>query len=106
MISDAIAALFEKIGPGILVNHSHGGGIGWLSAIKNQNIKAIVSYEPGTSFPFPEGEVPAPMPTFSGTIEAAVVPIADFLKLTKIPIVIYYGDYIPEDPSPNPGHGI
>ena len=30
-------------------------------------------------------------------------PLADFLKLTKIPIVIYYGDNIPDKPSPNPG---
>ncbi|MDY0378774.1 MAG: hypothetical protein RBR01_10105, partial [Desulfobacterales bacterium] len=31
------------------------------------------------------------------------IPLPDFIKLTKIPIVIYYGDYIPEQPSANPG---
>ncbi|HWR17533.1 MAG TPA: alpha/beta fold hydrolase [Terriglobales bacterium] len=103
VISDSIASLFDKIGPGILVSHSHGGGIGWLSAIKSNKIKAIVSYEPGTSFLFPEGEIPEPMHSFGGTIEAASAPMPEFLKLTKIPIVIYYGDYIPEEPSPNPG---
>ena len=31
------------------------------------------------------------------------MPLSEFLKLTKIPIVIYYGDNIPDRPSPNPG---
>ena len=29
--------------------------------------------------------------------------MAEFMKLTKIPIVIYYGDFIPETPSDYPG---
>jgi hypothetical protein len=32
-----------------------------------------------------------------------VVPLSEFMQLTKIPIVIYYGDNIPEKPSANPG---
>jgi len=103
VVSDAMSALFDKIGPGILVSHSHGGGIGWFSAVKTSNIRAIASFEPGSNFPFPDGEVPPPMPSSGGTLEAVSVPAADFLKLTKIPIVIYYGDYIPEEPSTNPG---
>lgn len=101
--SDAVSALFTKIGPAILVTHSHSGGMGWLTAVKNQNIKAIVSYEPGSGFVFPEGEVPQPMPSSGGTLEAVAIPLADFQKLTKIPIVIYYGDFIPDKPSANPG---
>jgi hypothetical protein len=31
------------------------------------------------------------------------VPMGEFMKLTKIPIIIYYGDFIPEQPSDNPG---
>jgi len=100
---DAISKLFNKIGPAILVTHSHSGGMGWLTAIKNQNIKAIVSYEPGSGFVFPDGEVPAPKPSSGGTLEAVAVPLSDFIKLTKIPIIIYYGDNIPENPNPNPG---
>jgi hypothetical protein len=100
---DAVSALFTKIGPGILVSHSHSGGMGWLTAIKNQNIKAIVSYEPGSGFVFPEGEVPDPIPFIDGTLKAVVVPPADFKELTKIPIVIFYGDNIPDKPNPNPG---
>jgi hypothetical protein len=62
-----------------------------------------VSYEPGSGFIFPEGEVPEPLPSSGGTLTALAVPRAEFLKLTKIPIAIYYGDYIPEKPSDNPG---
>ena len=52
----AVSALFDKIGPGILVTHSQSGGLGWRTAMKNRNVRAIVSYEPGSNFPFPEGE--------------------------------------------------
>jgi hypothetical protein len=101
--SDAVAARFGKIGPGILVTHSHSGGMGWRTAIKSPNVRAIVSYEPGSNYVFPQGEVPPPMPSSAGPLEAVGVPLPDFMKLTKIPIVIYYGDYIPEQPSANPG---
>jgi len=101
--TDAVSALFTKIGPAILVTHSHSGGMGWATAIKNQNVKAIVSYEPGSGFVFPEGEVPAAIPSSGGTLEAVKVPLSDFLKLTRIPIIIYYGDNIPDKPMNNPG---
>jgi hypothetical protein len=101
--SDAVAALFNKIGPGILVTHSHSGGMGWRAAIKSQNVRAVISYEPGSNFAFPESETPPPMQSSGGPLEAVGVPLPDFMKLTKIPIVIYYGDYIPEQPSANPG---
>ena len=99
----AVSALFNKIGPGILVTHSHSGGQGWVTAIKNENIKAIVSYEPGSGFIFPEGEVPDSIPYLGGVLRATAVPMNDFLKLTKIPVIIYYGDYIPDQPVRNPG---
>ncbi|APG61381.1 alpha/beta hydrolase [Christiangramia salexigens] len=99
----AVSALFDKIGPSILVTHSHSGGQGWLTALKNNNIKAIVSYEPGSNFVFPENEVPAPMQYLGGELKARGVPISEFKRLTEIPIIIYYGDYIPEEPVVNPG---
>jgi len=100
---EAVSALFDQIGSGILVTHSHSGGMGWLTAVKNPDIKAIVSYEPGSGFIFPEGEVPGPIENSAGPLQAMGVPREDFLKLTKIPIIIYYGDNIPVDPDPNPG---
>ena len=101
--TDAVSALFNKIGKAILVTHSHSGGMGWVTAIKTQNIKAIVSYEPGSGFLFPEGEVPPPMESAGGTLTASGISMADFMKLTKIPIIIYYGDNIPEQANVNPG---
>jgi len=101
--AEAVSALFNKIGPAILITHSHSGGMGWLTAIKNKNVKAIVSYEPGSGFLFPEGALPASMKSAGGTLEAASVPLSEFLQLTKIPIVIYYGDFIPVEPTYNPG---
>jgi hypothetical protein len=100
---EAVSALTTKLGPTILVTHSHSGGQGWLTAIKNQNIRAIVSYEPGSGFVFPEGEVPTQIESAAGPLQALGVPKENFIKLTKIPIIIYYGDNIPISPDPNPG---
>jgi hypothetical protein len=103
VMSDAVSALFDRIGPAILVTHSHSGGMGWLTAVNNQNVEAIASYEPGSGFLFPEGEVPLPMPSSGGTLEAVAVPVSQFMRLTEIPVVIYYGDNIPDEPTANPG---
>ncbi len=103
VITSAIIQLFNKIGDGILVTHSHSGGFGWLTAIGNDKVKAIASYEPGSGFVFPEGEVPEPLPSSAGALVANSVPMEDFMKLTKIPIIIYYGDFIPEKQIENPG---
>jgi hypothetical protein len=100
---DAVSSLFNKIGSGILLTHSQSGGPGWRTAIKNSNIKAIVSFEPGGDFVFPEGEAPESIILSGRTVTAPTVPMNDFMKLTKIPIIIYYGDNIPDQPSQNPG---
>ncbi len=100
--TDAVSALFDKIGPGILVTHSQSGGPGWRTAMKNRNIRAVVSYEPA-AFPFPDGEAPPPITSGGRVMRAVTVPMPEFMLLTKIPIVIYYGDNIPEKPSVNPG---
>ncbi|ABE34024.1 alpha/beta hydrolase family protein [Paraburkholderia xenovorans LB400] len=98
VISDGIAAIFRKIGPGILFTHSQGGGPGWLIAIKNANVKAIVAFEPGSSFVFPEGEVPPAIPSAFDTVKGEAVPMSQFMALTKIPILVIYGDNIPDHP--------
>jgi hypothetical protein len=95
LMSNAVSALFDRIGPGILFTHSHSGGLGWSAALKNGNIRAIVAFEPGSNFVFPEGEVPDPMPSSFDTLSGVPVPLSDFMKLTEIPIVIFYGDNIP-----------
>jgi len=103
VISDACAALFNKIGPAVFVTHSQGGGLGWATVLKTGNMRGIVAYEPGSGFLFPEGEVPEPLPSSGGALAAVGVPMAEFMKLTKIPIIIFYGDFIPEKPTDNSG---
>lgn len=100
---DAVAALFDKIGKGILVTHSQSGGPGWRTVIKNSNIKAVVAFEPGGDYVFPESEKLGAIQVSGRTIVPPSVPMADFIQLTKIPIIIYYGDNIPAAPSANPG---
>jgi pimeloyl-ACP methyl ester carboxylesterase len=98
VVSDGVSALLKKIGPAILFTHSQGGGPGWLTAVQSRNVRAIVAFEPGSSFVFPDGEVPAPIPSSFDTLEAHVVSKAQFKSLTRIPIVIFYGDNIPAEP--------
>ena len=102
VISDSMSALFDRIGDGILFTHSQGGGPGWLTAIKNPRVKGIVSFEPGSGFVFPEGEVPPPIRNAFDTVAGEPIPMEQFSALTKIPIVIYYGDNIPSEPTNMP----
>lgn len=92
-----LAQLADKTGGAVLVTHSMSGTIGWRAAIKSDNVKAIVAWEPGgTPFLFPENDMPhitqARFPALSAS--ALAVPETDFKKLTQIPIVLYYGDHI------------
>lgn len=103
VISDAMAEVLKQSGPSILVTHSQGGGPGWWTAIKSDHVKAIVSYEPGSGFVFPENELPEAMPSLTGTLTPTPVTLEQFIKLTKIPVVIYYGDNIPTTTTDNPG---
>lgn len=99
----AVSELFNKIGEGILVTHSQSGGLGWLTAVENSNVKAIVSYEPMSNFVFPESEVPEAITYLGGLLKGRGVSMESFMQLTKMPIVMYYGDYIPKEPVNNPG---
>jgi pimeloyl-ACP methyl ester carboxylesterase len=90
VITDALAALFRKIGPAVLLTHSQSGLFGWQTVLKApRNVKAVVSYEPA-AFLFPEGEVP------EGGVSVSA---AEFERLTRIPIQIVYGDNLPTTPS-------
>ncbi len=90
-----MAALFNEIGPAVLLTHSASGVLGWVTGTKSANVKAIYAYEPVTQV-FPEGQVPPPEPSGPlGPITGTAIPLADFLKLTKIPIEIVWGDNFP-----------
>lgn len=100
---NAFSALLDTLGQGILVTHSQSGGPGWRTAIRNDKVRAIVAFEPGGDFVFPEGERLDSIKLAGRTVVPAMVPREQFLKLTRIPIIIYYGDNIPDQPSSNPG---
>lgn len=100
VVAEAMTAVFEKSGAGVLITHSAGGGPGWLTAMKSDKVKGVISLEPGT-FPFPDGEVPETEKTTSPfPASGMAVPMEDFLKLTKIPMIVYFGDNIPAGDTP------
>ena len=96
--ANAYAALIDQIGPSILVTHSQGGPVGWLTLLKSNQVKAIVAYEPGGGIPFPEGEVPeeGQILTLSKKREGIEVSQEVFMRYTQVPIIVYYGDNLPE----------
>lgn len=103
MLADATSALIDRVGPAVLVTHSQAGGPGWLTAMNNTDVKGIVALEPGSGFVFPEGDMPEAMPSAAGTLSPESVSEEDFAKLTEIPIVVYYGDNIPTEPTEERG---
>jgi hypothetical protein len=102
VITDAVVALFDTIGPAVLITHSASGFPGWLTQIRSENVKAVVSYEP-VGWVFPEGEVPPPIETTAGPITGTPIALAEFEQLTKVPIQLVYGDNIPTSSNPYPG---
>jgi hypothetical protein len=87
----------------MFVTHSQGGGLGWATVLKTGKVRGIALFEPGSGFLFPKGEVVDPLPSSGGTLTAIGLPTAEFMKLTRIPIIIFNGDFIPEKPTDNPG---
>jgi pimeloyl-ACP methyl ester carboxylesterase len=102
---DAVVALANKIGPSIVMTHSMSGQSGWFTAMRTPNVKGIIAIEPGPSaagMVYPQGELPPVILRSDGVpnVPGAQVPLADFEKLTRIPILITIGDYIPQTPTP------
>lgn len=104
LVADSLNALFGRIGDGVLVTHSQGCGPGWLAGMASKNVKGIAAFEPGSGFVFPEGEVPGPIKNSSAfsPLTAKAVPMEEFLELTRKPIIIFYGDNIPEEQVSEP----
>ena len=105
LTADALLETVNRTGNTILITHSQGASPGWLAAMKNAKIKGIIALEPGVGFVFPKGEVPPPLPSSSpfGALKGVEVSTEDFEKLTAIPILMLFGDHIPEKPSPHGG---
>ena len=84
------------------MTHSQSGIYGWLARFQSPNVKGIITFEGG--YTFPAGEVPAPLPTCAGTLlaQGTSSPPTDFIKLTEVPILVVYGDNQPKAcPEPN-----
>ncbi len=86
--AEAGAAAIDRIGPAVLVTNSAGDWRGMLAALKSDNVKGIVAYEPA-AFVFPEGEGPQDP---EGGFGPTHVPLAEFMKLTRFPIQLVWGD--------------
>lgn len=95
VITDAMVKLFDKTGGGVFVTHSAGGVIGWTTAMATDKVQGIVAIEPG-AFPFPKGEEPPKLQSRFGDVAPMSVAPEEFAKLTHLPIVIYFGDFIPD----------
>lgn len=106
VVADAMTAVMEKSGDGVLITHSAGGGPGWLTAAHSDKIKGVIALEPGT-FPFPKGELPAVEKTTS-PFPAAGMEVSDeeFQRLLKIPMVVYFGDNIITGTNPDKHWGL
>jgi hypothetical protein len=86
--AEAAAKAIDRIGPVVLVTNSAGGWRGMLAALKSDNVKAIVAYE-DVAYVFPDGEGPD-IP--EGKFGPTHVPLAEFARLTRIPIQLVWGD--------------
>jgi len=87
--AEAAAKAIDKIGPVVALTNSAGGWRAMLAALKSDNVKGIVAYEPA-AFVFPEGEGPQGE---EGGFGPTHVPLEEFKRLTRIPIQIVWGDY-------------
>lgn len=90
--AEAGGQAIDRIGPVVALTNSAGGWRALLSALqaKSTNMKGLVAYEtPG--FVFPEGEGPPPEP--QAPYGPNAVPLAEFMKLTRFPIQMVFGDY-------------
>lgn len=92
VITSALVATFEKSGPGILVSHSQGGLPAWDIMAQSDNAEAHIAIEPG-GFVFPESLDREKY----GNVMGGTMSDEDFAQMIKKPIIVYYGDYIPQE---------
>jgi hypothetical protein len=95
MQSDAAAKLMDRIGPSVAITNSAGGMRAILTALKTNNLAAIVMYE-NVGYIYPQGEGPGVPQTGFGPIE---VPLEEFKKLTKVPMQVVWGDNVDKSAS-------
>ena len=94
-------ALLDRIGPAILFTHSLSGVWGWDVVFQHKNVKGVVTFEGG--YVFPPDAMPPSLLNCAGTpiVQGSATTAENFAKLTKIPILVMYGDNQPTCPEPN-----
>jgi hypothetical protein len=105
--STALAVLLEEVYAdhgkgGILHTHSSAASRGLLVARKTDKLGGEIYWEPSAAPVFPVGELPGPILRADGVLVPAgtAIPLTEFLKLTKFPILIIWGDNIPKQLDP------
>lgn len=97
-----VGEFFTMTGPGVLITHSNSGQYGWETVFAQPElVKGVVAYEPG-HYVFPAGERPADIEKGDisvGVMDVREVPVDEFKKLTRMPILIVFGDNIATKPS-------
>ena len=88
--ADAAAALVDRIGRSVALTNSAGGLRALLTALRSENMAGIVMYE-NVGYVFPEGGWDG---ATNGPFGPVVVPLEEFLKLTRIPLQIVWGDNV------------
>ena len=97
--SEALAVLMEEVfeehgKSGIVHTHSSDGRRGFLVARHTDKIGGHIAWEPSVFLPFfPEGELPPPI---DGNPAGEEIPLEEFLKLTTHPILMIWGDNLPD----------
>ncbi len=102
-MGNTMSALLEQTGAAILITHSNSGQYGWATGMAAPElVKAIVAYEPGACA-FPETDIPAMIPAgvelVNETQAPQLVSEEEFRNLTKMPILIVFGDNIAREQS-------
>jgi len=92
--SDAAAQLTDRIGPTVALTNSAGGLRALLTAMKSDRLVGIVMYE-NVGYVFPEGEWSGET---NGPFGPVVVPLEQFMRLTKIPLQVVWGDHVDTSP--------
>jgi hypothetical protein len=77
------------------ITNSAGGMRAILTALKTNNMAAIVMYE-NVGYVYPQGEGPGVPQTGFGPIE---VPLEEFKKLAKVPMQMVWGDNVDKSAS-------
>jgi len=106
LMGSAVGELVDKVGPSVLVCHSHSAQYGWVTAMKKPDVKAVITIE-GGEFAFPDDEPPPDVPTddelLASFMAPQLVPAEDFAELTRKPILVILADNIANEPHTNYG---